>query len=123
MRAIRASGGTALSVADEAIGKAVADLGREGLCVEPASALPVACLPQFLEDDPKPVGPVVCVLTGAGIKWPDALPGEGPPLPRVRRLEDLDAVVAAVLRADRPHRHRVRYPWPWATPRFSRYCW
>ena len=49
-------------------------LGREGLCVEPSSAIPVACLSRLLAtgkvsaDDE-----IVCVLTGAGMRWPDQL--------------------------------------------------
>jgi len=41
-------GGEALSATDREILDAQAMLGREGLCVEPSSALPVACLPRLL---------------------------------------------------------------------------
>ncbi len=71
LEAIRASGGGALSAADDEILAAVRDLGREGLYVEPSAALPVACLPRLIERGL--VGPddaVVCLLTAAGIKWP-----------------------------------------------------
>jgi len=74
LRAVRESGGEALSATDREILDAQAMLGREGLCVEASSALPVACLPRLLAagkvsaDDP-----VICVLTGAGMRWPDQL--------------------------------------------------
>jgi threonine synthase len=70
LQAIRDSAGTALSATDDEILAAQRDLGREGLWAEASSALPVACLPGLIrsglvgEDEP-----VVCVLTGAGIKW------------------------------------------------------
>ena len=43
-----ASRGDSLSATDAEILAAVEDIGREGLCVEPSSALPVACLPKLL---------------------------------------------------------------------------
>ena len=47
------------------------DLGREGLCVEPASALVVACLPRWLAAARPPVDvPIVCLLTATGTRWP-----------------------------------------------------
>ena len=64
--------------------QAVQDLRREGLCVEPSSALPVACLPKLLSKGGRSVaGPVVCVLTAAGIKWPEARAAGGPAYPLV----------------------------------------
>lgn len=81
--AIRSSEGDALSADDAAVLRAVADLGREGLCVETSSALPVACLPELkarraLSADDI----VVCVLTSAGVKWPEQM-ASGEPLPSV----------------------------------------
>jgi threonine synthase len=74
LRAIRASGGGAPVASDEAILEAVGQLAQEGLCVEPSSALPVACLSGLLTSHQ--IGKeevVVCLLTSAGIKWPDTL--------------------------------------------------
>ncbi len=74
LAAIRESQGFAFSASEEDILSAVQLLGREGLCIEPASALPVACLPKIVEqrifssDDS-----IVCVLTATGIKWPEQL--------------------------------------------------
>jgi len=98
LAAIRESGGDALSVGDEEILDAARDLGREGLCVEASSALPVACLPRLLErrgfgaDDP-----VVCVLTAAGMKWPEHLDLGGPPIVEVENdAHVLDAYLAGL---------------------------
>ena len=74
LEAIRASEGTALSATDGELVQAMADLGREGLCVEPASALVVACLPRWLAAARPPAdAPVVCLLTATGIRWPNQL--------------------------------------------------
>jgi threonine synthase len=74
LRALRESGGEALSATDREILDAQAILGQEGLCVEPSSALPVACLPRFLaEGKVSADDPVICVLTGAGMRWPDQM--------------------------------------------------
>ena len=71
IRAIRESGGVALSADDAAIANAVIDLAREGLYVEPASALPVACLGELVARERiEPSAPLVCVLTGSGARWP-----------------------------------------------------
>jgi threonine synthase len=84
LQAIRASGGTALSATEAEILAAVQDLGREGLCVEASSALPLACLPRLLARvGPGVAGPIVCVLTAAGIKWPEAMAAGGPAYPLV----------------------------------------
>jgi len=71
---ILASGGDSLSATDAEILAAVKDIGREGLCVEPSSALPVACLRKLLAACcVQAADPVVCVLTAAGIRWPAQL--------------------------------------------------
>ena len=70
LRAIRDSGGVALSADEQMIVEAVRWLGLEGLYVETSSALPVACLPRLLESGTiDPDKPIVCILTAAGIKW------------------------------------------------------
>jgi threonine synthase len=81
LEAIRASRGDALSAGDAELVQAMADLGREGFCVEPASALVVACLPRWLAAARPPAdAPIVCVLTATGTRWPAELarwdPGE-----------------------------------------------
>jgi threonine synthase len=74
LEAIRASRGTALSATDAELVHAVAELGREGLCVEPASALVIACLPRWLAAARPPAdAPIVCLLTATGTRWPAEL--------------------------------------------------
>jgi threonine synthase len=98
LTAIRESGGDAWAAPDEELLRAVALLGAHGVCVEGASAAPVAALRQRLAEghqDPEEL--VVAVLTGSGLKWPGQLAaatGEVPPFlpdePTVllRSLED-----------------------------------
>lgn len=77
--AVTASGGEALTADDDAIVTAMIDLGREGYCVEPASALPIACLRTALASgviDRDEM--VVCVMTAAGIKWSETLQAHAP---------------------------------------------
>jgi threonine synthase len=81
LAAIHESGGTAVAADEAALCRAVLELGREGLCVEPSSGLPVACLRGLLATgqlDPKAT--VVCVLTAHGAGWTEILPIERPPL-------------------------------------------
>jgi threonine synthase len=74
LEAIRSSGGSALSATEEEIVRAVEDLGREGFCVEPSSALVVACLPRWLALARPPLDvPIVCLLTATGTRWPAEL--------------------------------------------------
>jgi threonine synthase len=74
LEAIRSSRGSAFSATEEEIVRAVEDLGREGFCVEPSSALVVACLPRWLALARPPVDvPIVCLLTATGTRWPAEL--------------------------------------------------
>ena len=98
LRAIRESGGAALSVGDEEILQATRDLGREGLYVEPSSALPVACLRQLMERlDFGPADAVVCVLTAAGVRWPGQMNTGKSPLPEIKGVpEEVDRYLQAL---------------------------
>lgn len=74
LRAVVASGGRAISATDDALLDAVRRLGRDGLCVEPASALPLACLAKLrATGEIRRTDTVVCLVTAAGIKWPEQL--------------------------------------------------
>jgi threonine synthase len=74
LEAIRASRGAAFSATDGELVQAMTELGREGLCVEPASALVVACLPRWLAAArPSADAPIVCLLTATGTRWPAEL--------------------------------------------------
>ena len=74
LRSIRESNGGAITVDDVDILKMMQAMGRDGLCVETASALPAAAAVQLAEQGR--LGKeehVVCVVTAAGIKWPETL--------------------------------------------------
>ena len=82
---IRATGGTAVAVSDEAITDAQRDLAGEGVGVEPASAASVAGLRKLREAGVVDADErVVCLTTGHLLKDPDAAAeaGEDPePVP------------------------------------------
>ncbi|MGQ0551359.1 MAG: threonine synthase [Armatimonadota bacterium] len=71
------SGGRFVAVSDTEIGEAQAALGAEGIFVEPASAAAVAGAWR-LDAASQGKGDVVCVLTGHGLKDPDAVPQRDP---------------------------------------------
>ena len=74
LRAIAESGGAAEAVPDAAIRDAMRRLAGQGIAVEPSSATAVAgALALAARGELGPDEDVVCVLTGAGAKWPDAL--------------------------------------------------
>jgi threonine synthase len=61
-------------VPDAAIRDAMRRLAGQGMAVEPSSAASVAvALDLAARGELGPDEDVVCVLTGAGAKWPDAL--------------------------------------------------
>lgn len=73
LKAIRESGGLAISVSDKEILNAVSQIARlEGVFVEPASATPVAALHQVMQSkEIDPSDSVVCLVTGMGLKYPE----------------------------------------------------
>lgn len=74
LQTIRESGGGATAVDDDAILAATRLLGREGICGEPSSALPLAVALHLADQgDLATDERVVCVVTAAGIKWPQVL--------------------------------------------------
>lgn len=95
LRTIRESGGGATVVDDEAILGAMRLLGREGMCGEPASALPLAAaLYDANCGDIAADERVVCVITAAGIKWPEVLKQQtSPPHQVVSHLPALETVL------------------------------
>jgi threonine synthase len=71
LRGLRDSGGGAVAVSDTQIMDAAGRLGGLGLSVDPASAASVAgalaaLRDRLVTDD----GPVVCILTASGARWP-----------------------------------------------------
>ncbi|BBL80615.1 threonine synthase [Rubrobacter xylanophilus] len=93
LRAVGESGGLLESVTDAEILDAQELLAREeGVFCEPASAAGVAGLLKLAREGRAPGGTVVCVLTGHGLKDPDAV------LSRVRLPEPVPATFEAVSR-------------------------
>lgn len=91
VRAAGGSGGRFVAVTDAEISEAQASLAAEGIFVEPASAAAVAGAWQ-LGADPPDQGDVVCVLTGHGLKDPDAVPRSDP----IKIPASLDALRAVI---------------------------
>jgi len=90
LRAIRESGGSAVSADDAAILAAQARLAAAGVFVEASSALPLACLPRLLaEGVVRPDDTVVCLLTAGGIRWTEHLPAADA-VPQVEGTTALD---------------------------------
>ncbi len=73
-QAMKASGGLPLTADDASILCAMRSLGAKGLCVEPASALPLACIPALRRSGLlQPGDQIVCLVTSSGVKWPATL--------------------------------------------------
>jgi threonine synthase len=90
LRVLRESGGTALAVDDAAILAALKLAAqREGLVLSPEGAATIAAIPALLmHGDIHPAERVVVYNTGAGIKYPEALPSD---LPVLNPGDDLPA--------------------------------
>lgn len=91
VRAAGGSGGRFVAVTDAEISEAQASLAAEGIFVEPASAAAVAGawrLGAGASDE----GDMVCVLTGHGLKDPDAVPKSDP----IKIPASLDALRAVI---------------------------
>ena len=90
-RAIAASGGSVVSLADDEIFSAWRSLAElEGVFCEPSSAAGLAALER---ERPAPGSRVVCVITGHGLKDPDAVGRVAPELVSVEA--DADAIARA----------------------------
>ncbi len=79
--AVRATNGDAWDAPDAELLEAVALLGRHGVCVEGASAAPIAALHRQVRAGALDVEEtIVAVLTGSGVKWPAQVDAAiGPP--------------------------------------------
>lgn len=74
LRAVYESGGEAVDCSPAEIEDIWRYLGTEGLFVETASAVPLACACQLAKTNRlQGIQNAVCILTGAGIKWPEFL--------------------------------------------------
>jgi threonine synthase len=99
LAAIRRSAGTAVAADETTLREAVRELGREGLCVDPSSALPVACLRGLIASEQlDSKATVVCVLTAHGAGWTDFLPVGRAPL---ETLAPTSAALQAFLESHR----------------------
>lgn len=92
--AVRESGGSAFALSQGAVEQAIRIAGRDGVFVEPASALAIAAIAPamdagLLDNDDT----VVPVATGAGIKWPE-LTSE-----ILGEIPDIDPTVTALQKA------------------------
>ncbi|MBK5251744.1 MAG: threonine synthase [Peptostreptococcaceae bacterium] len=70
LRMLKANGGIAVSVTDEEIIDAQGILAREGIFIQPASAVPLAAVKKlkkqnYLNENDR----VVCIVTGSGLKY------------------------------------------------------
>jgi threonine synthase len=95
LESVRESGGTVVSVTDEAIVHALKETARRGLSIETASAIPIACVTEMISDGQlRRDETAVCIVTSAGIKWPDTLSEMSPPPLRIGVTEaDLMSVI------------------------------
>jgi threonine synthase len=74
LKAVRESGGRGVSVTDAEILSAMRLLAKGGVIAEPASATSVAGAMKLMKEGIiKKDECVVCVITGAGVKWPEIL--------------------------------------------------
>jgi threonine synthase len=95
LRAIRESDGSAYAIEREAIEAALRRTAREGVFLEPASANTVAGVEAARADGLlDPADTVVCLGTGAGVKWPDHVEGAVGTAPAVEPT--LEALADAV---------------------------
>ncbi|HEX9617236.1 MAG TPA: threonine synthase [Anaerolineales bacterium] len=95
VRAARQTEGTYLTVSDEAILAAIAELGRVGIFAEPAGATAYAGLLKAIETGlVQPEDPILVLNTGSGLKDVRAAMGAVQPAPVIE--PDLQAVKQAV---------------------------
>lgn len=94
LRAISESAGTAVAVSDAQMTEAMRLLGREGILAEPSAAAPLAGLIEGLRSGTiAPGSEVVCVITGSGLKQPNALIGPPDGLVTEVSADDPDGIV------------------------------
>lgn len=97
LRALADTRGQAVAVTDSAMLEAMALLGRDGLFVEPSSAITVAAAKLLATKGIiAPDDQVVCILTGSGLKQPDVVDRVFPQgLERIHaRIEELELLLA-----------------------------
>ena len=76
LQAVRNSGGAAYAADRGAVERAIRDCGRDGVLLEPASALAPAVVSQAVSDGLLDASDTaICVGTGAGVAWPEKTAG------------------------------------------------
>jgi threonine synthase len=96
-RGIRASGGSMMTVSDEEILEAIAELGREtGVFAEPAGAAAYAGLSKHVrEGRVDPDETIVVLMTGSGLKDTEsAMRAAGAPIPVGKSMRDVEEALA-----------------------------
>lgn len=84
LRAIEESGGDAVAVPAEEVERAIRAAGRGGVFPEPASALAPAAVERGVDEGVIDAGETaVCVVTGAGARWPAATEGAVGEVPEI----------------------------------------
>jgi threonine synthase len=93
--AVRESGGTGVAIEQAQADRAVRETGRDGIFVEPSTALAPAAVRSAIDAGAIRSGEtVVCIATGAGVKWPAAArPAVGEPAEIEPTLDALRAAV------------------------------
>ncbi len=93
LRALRETGGFALTVSDAEILAAGYELARlEGIFAEPAGATALAGLKKALAEGLlEPDAEIVALVTGHGLKDPGALAPLFPPAPVISKLDQIPA--------------------------------
>lgn len=104
LQAIRESAGDAYGVERSDVEAAIRTIGQEGIFVEPASALSLAGVEYMVADGAVDDGEdIVCLATGAGVKWPDHTRDAVGTAPMIEpTIESLEHVLG--INADAPRR-------------------
>ncbi len=95
LRAVRDSGGAAIAMSDGEIRGALEFGSRNGIFMDPASAVSIAGYLKFSAAMPSRPSSAVCVITAGGYRWPDAVSPERRST-RETVWNDSDAIVAAL---------------------------
>ena len=86
LRSLYASGGTATAVTEDELRLAIRKMASRGYFFESASTATIASLVRLHgEGYFKPGETVVCVITGSGVKWPDAINQLAPAAPHLEQ--------------------------------------
>jgi len=98
LQAVYESAGEAIDCSEAEVEDTWQLLCHSGICVEASSAVPIACARKLLAAQrPARFDRVVCLLTGAGIKWPEFLAARSPRKPiSGTEIAEPQAIVAAL---------------------------